>query len=245
MRAMPSISASARIRRASDQVEPSLAQGLAVIGVDVLAEQRDLDRAGRHELARFGQHRRRPAANIRRRAYRARRRRCRTCRSLPGSTGRPSRRARPAAPAGDRTCSRPGSRCRARRRPAGACRREDRGLALGLGQQLGQAMIGLRADHDVDRRLAAGDLLALGLGDAARDGDGEVAALGAALDLEVAQAAELGIDLLRGMLADVAGVQHDEVGLLGRRRPGHSRAAAGRRPCGRSRRRSSGTRRCG
>ena len=54
---------------------------------------------------------------------------------------------------------------------------EDRGLALGFGEQLRQAMIGLRADHDVDRGLAPGDLLALGLGDAARDGDGEVAAL--------------------------------------------------------------------
>src|ERR1044072_2144435 len=46
-------------------------------------------------------------------------------------------------------------------------------------------------------------------------GDGEVAAFGATLGLGVAQAAQLGIDLLRGMLADVAGVQHDQVGLLG------------------------------
>jgi hypothetical protein len=78
-------------------------------------------------------------------------------------------------------------------------------------------MIGLRADHDVDRRLAAGDLGALGLGDAARDGNSEVLAPGAALDLEVAHAAKLGIDLFRGMLADMAGVQHDEIGLLRRR----------------------------
>src|SRR5438105_696292 len=33
-------------------------RGLAVIGVDVLAQQRDLDGAGSHQLARLGQHRR-------------------------------------------------------------------------------------------------------------------------------------------------------------------------------------------
>ena len=81
-------------------------------------------------------------------------------------------------------------------------------------------MIGLRPHDDVDGGLAAHDLLALGLGDAAGDGDGEVAALGAALELGVAQAAQLGIDLLRGVLADVAGVQHDQIGLLGRVRQG-------------------------
>ena len=70
------------------------------------------------------------------------------------------------------------------------------GLALGFGQKLGQAVVGLRADDDVDGGLAAHDLLALGLGDAARDGDGEIAAFGAALALGIAQAAELGIDLL-------------------------------------------------
>ena len=79
-------------------------------------------------------------------------------------------------------------------------------------------MVRLRTDHDVDRRLALGDLLALGLRHAARHGDGEIPSRGAAFDLEVAHAAELGIDLLRSMLADMAGVQHHEVGLLRRRR---------------------------
>src|SRR5260370_24257162 len=78
-------------------------------------------------------------------------------------------------------------------------------LALGLGQQLGQPVVGLRPDDDVDGGLTAHDLLALGLSDAAGDGDGEVAAHGAALELGVAQAAELGLYLLPGMLADVAG----------------------------------------
>ena len=74
-------------------------------------------------------------------------------------------------------------------------------------------MIGLRSDHDVDGRLAPHDFLALGLGNAARHGDGEVAARRPALELLVAQAAQLGIDLFRGVLADVAGVQHDEIGV--------------------------------
>ena len=39
-----------------------------------------------------------------------------------------------------------------------------------------QPVIGLRADHQIDRRRAAEDLLALGLGDAAGDADHHVAA---------------------------------------------------------------------
>ena len=38
-------------------------------------------------------------------------------------------------------------------------------------QQLGQPMIGLRPDHDVDERRALEHLRALGLGDAAGDAD--------------------------------------------------------------------------
>ncbi len=75
-------------------------------------------------------------------------------------------------------------------------------------------MIGLRADDDVDRRLAPDDLLALGLGHAAGDGDGQVAPHRPALGLDGAQTAQLGIYLLRGMLTNVAGVQHDQIGLL-------------------------------
>ena len=41
-------------------------------------------------------------------------------------------------------------------------------------EQFGQAVIALRADHEVDRRRAADDLLALGLRDAARDRDHEL-----------------------------------------------------------------------
>ena len=43
-------------------------------------------------------------------------------------------------------------------------------------QRLGQAMVGLRADHQIDGRRAADDLAALGLGDAAGDADQHLAA---------------------------------------------------------------------
>ena len=73
-------------------------------------------------------------------------------------------------------------------------------------------MVGLRAQHNVHIGRAPTDLLALGLGDAARDGDHHGAA---ALGLHLAQAAEVGEHLLRRLLADVAGVEDDEVGILG------------------------------
>ena len=44
-------------------------------------------------------------------------------------------------------------------------------------EQLGQAVIVLRADDEIDRRRAAHDLLALGLRDAAGDRDQHLAAL--------------------------------------------------------------------
>ena len=48
-------------------------------------------------------------------------------------------------------------------------------------QQLWQAMVGLRPDHDVDERRPLEHCLALGLGDAAGDADHHIAAGGAAL----------------------------------------------------------------
>ena len=216
---------------------------LAVIGVDVLAEQRDLARAlaasWRASASIVA-----PAANTRRRAYRAPRRRCRTCRSLPAPSGRPSRRARPRAPAGGRTCSRPGNRCRARRRPAGARRRVRMAACARLGDQLGQPVIGLRADHQVDGGLAAHDLLALGLGDAAGDGDGEVAALGAALELECRAGGRARNRPSRRPSRGCGRCSAPPGPPARACRSGHSPAAAAHRPCGRSHRRSSGSRRC-
>ncbi len=79
------------------------------------------------------------------------------------------------------------------------------------GPEVGQAVIALGADHHVDRGLAGLDLGALGLGDASGDDDPGVEAAGLPLALEHPQAAELGIDLLGGLLADVAGVEDDDV----------------------------------
>ena len=83
-------------------------------------------------------------------------------------------------------------------------------------------MVALRADHDVDRRLAAQDLGALRLGDAAGHHQRRPAAGLPTLVLELAQLAEFGEDLLRRPFANVAGVEDDEVGLFGRSRLGVS-----------------------
>ena len=93
-------------------------------------------------------------------------------------------------------------------------------LAPGAGDEIAQPVIALRADHQVDDRRAAHDLGALGLGHAAGHRDDGVLALAAALLLHLADAAEVGIDLLGRLLADVAGVEEDEVGLLHRGRLG-------------------------
>ena len=62
---------------------------VAVIGVDVLPEQRDLAAPLRGEQARLVEDLALPDANTRRRACRGRRRRCRTCRSPPARSKTP------------------------------------------------------------------------------------------------------------------------------------------------------------
>src|SRR5262249_5356498 len=91
---------------------------------------------------------------------------------------------------------------------------DDRALTFGTGEQTGQAMIALRADDEIDRRRAPDDLLTFGLGDAARNGDGHAAPVARGSGFERADTAELGIDLVRGLLADVAGIKGDEIGVL-------------------------------
>ncbi len=61
---------------------------------------------------------------------------------------------------------------------------------------------------------AAQNLLALGLGDATGHTNHHVAAVGSLAFLHLAQAPERGIDLFGGLLADVAGVQQDEIGFF-------------------------------
>ena len=76
-------------------------------------------------------------------------------------------------------------------------------------------MIALRADHNVDNRRALDDLAAFGLSDTAGYCDTHLAAIACGIILRDAQAAEFGVDFLRRLLADVTGVQNDEVSILG------------------------------
>ena len=76
-------------------------------------------------------------------------------------------------------------------------------------------MIALRADHDVDDRRAADDLRALGLRDAAGDRDAHLATVARGFVLGDAQPAEFGIDFFGSLFADVAGVEDDEIRIVG------------------------------
>jgi len=84
-----------------------------------------------------------------------------------------------------------------------------------LVEHFGQAVIGLRANHDGNRRRARHNLLSLGLRDAARDCDQRCLTR---LVARLHQAANVRIDLLSRLFADVAGVEDDEIGLLALRR---------------------------
>ena len=99
--------------------------------------------------------------------------------------------------------------------------------AAGAAHHIGQPVIGLRADHQVDDGRAPQDLLAFGLRDAAGDADRHFAAGALARRLQLADAAELGIDLFGRLLADVAGVEQHQVGLVDR--VGRDIAARGQR----------------
>ncbi len=93
-----------------------------------------------------------------------------------------------------------------------------RAFALrGAGDQFRQAVIGLGAHDHADSRGTRHDLLALGLRDAAGDRDHR-RVLAAGLH----QAADIRIDLFGRLFANVAGVEHDEVGLLAFGRRGNA-----------------------
>jgi len=77
-----------------------------------------------------------------------------------------------------------------------------------------QSMIGLRTDDDIDCRHPPGNLLTLGLGHTTGNPDHELPALGFARLLHIAQAAEGRIDLFGRLLADMAGVEENEIRLL-------------------------------
>ena len=90
-------------------------------------------------------------------------------------------------------------------------------LALGARDQAGQMMIVLRTDDDVDCGRAADDFFALGLRNAAGHRDQDAPVVGRGVFFQPAHAAEFGIDLFGGLLADVAGVENDEIGVFRRR----------------------------
>ena len=94
----------------------------------------------------------------------------------------------------------------------------------GLAEQFGETMIALRPNDDIDGTLAADDLTAFGLGDAPGDGDLHGLAVRRAFFLHLAQFAEFGEDFLRGAFADVTGVENDEIGFF--RRSGRAIALA-------------------
>ncbi len=87
-------------------------------------------------------------------------------------------------------------------------------LAVRAGQQFRQMMIALRPDHDIDHRGAADDLTAFGLRDATGHRDAHVAPRAGGVILGKAQPAELRIDFLGRLFANVAGVEDHQVGII-------------------------------
>ena len=82
------------------------------------------------------------------------------------------------------------------------------------GQQLRQAMIGLRADNEIDERRTLHQELAFRLGHATGNGQDHVAVTAVASRFpQPSQAAQLRIDLLGRLLADMAGIEHHEIGI--------------------------------
>ena len=89
-----------------------------------------------------------------------------------------------------------------------ACRCRPAGAAHGLRDHLGQAVIGLRADDHVDLRRAAHRSRH------PRPGRRSRPPRSAARAVLVPQAADVRIGLFGRLLADMAGVEHDEIGLV-------------------------------
>jgi hypothetical protein len=77
-------------------------------------------------------------------------------------------------------------------------------------------MIALRPENEIDCRRAPNDLFTLGLRHAASYGDDEPAIFRRGGLFQAVHAAKLGIDLFGGFLADMASIEDDEVGILGR-----------------------------
>ena len=191
-----------------------------VIGVDVLAKERELAHAGLDQPARFGHHlldraARLGAAGIGHDAERA---------ELVAALLHREERGEPAA--ADHLLLR--ERQMLELVLFGELGFDDGSSLAHARQELRQAVVALGAEHEVDAALGPpGDLLAFGLGHAAGDAHEEIAALGP----HFVEPAELGEHLLARLLADMAGIEHDEIGVvdngrrliaMGRQRIGHA-----------------------
>ena len=76
-------------------------------------------------------------------------------------------------------------------------------------------MIGLRSEHQIHDRRPAQHFLALGLCDAAGHAEEKLPPFRGRRLLEGTQAAQLRIDLLARLFANMAGVQDNEIGVAG------------------------------
>ena len=181
----------------------------AMIGVHVLPDERDLTHTGGREAFHLGHDLRDGTRHF-------------------GATriGHHAKRAEPVASFLNR--DKRGDAARTRRRAARGLKKiefildrklrvDHAALAGDAVDERGQAMVALRADHEIDRRGAAQDFLALRLRDAAGNRDQHAAVAAAGGFLQFADTAEFRIDLLGRLLANVAGVEDDEVGVFGGR----------------------------
>jgi hypothetical protein len=91
---------------------------------------------------------------------------------------------------------------------------DDAAPRLSPPQQIGQAMVILRTDDEIDGFLPTQDFGAFGLRHAAGDRDARVAAGGGALLFQLAQLAQFGEDLFGGALPNMAGVENNQIGVL-------------------------------
>ncbi len=80
-------------------------------------------------------------------------------------------------------------------------------------QGIRQAVIGLRADNNIDGRRTTQDFLAFGLSNASSNANHELAALLFARLFHVAQTTKRGVDLFSRLLADMTGVEQNQISL--------------------------------
>lgn len=93
-------------------------------------------------------------------------------------------------------------------------------------QQLRQPMVGLGPEDEVHRRRPLDDLFTFSLRHASCHGDQRLGTLPCPVLLHPPELAQLGIDLFRRLLANMAGVEDDEVGLFGMARLGMARGTS-------------------